>query len=132
MRDLMKQLGTDANRLLRAELALARLELKETVRETALDSLRLVTALGLVVVGGLTLTAMLVLLLGMLLGGAYWAACLMVGATMLIAGGFLARNGLQGLRQQRIAPEETIQTIKENRDWARHELREIGQDLRSR
>lgn len=125
---LFSQLAQDSTALIKQEIALAKAEVKETIGQTVNGSVKLAVAAALAAVGGLVLTAFLVLLLGDLLGN-YWLAALIVGVVFAAIGGVLAMAGLRRFREMTVAPEQTIESLKEDRDWAQAEVRELKREL---
>jgi uncharacterized membrane protein YqjE len=128
--DMLRRLADDAGQLVRSEVALAKLEMKEAGQAYALGGVRLAVALGLAGLGAMALTAALVLGLGVALGGAYWASAVIVGVLLLAIGGALAKRGVDRIRETELKPEETIRTLKEDKRWAAREAREMKQALR--
>jgi hypothetical protein len=131
VRDLLKQLAGDGSELVRNEIALAKLEMRDMARELAVDSAKLGTALGLALSGGLVLMAAAVIGLGHLLGGRFGLAARIIGAVMLLVGAILARGGINGLRNMPRKPEQTAASLRRDKQWARHELREFKEEVRS-
>lgn len=127
---LFNQLARDSAALIRQEVALAKAELRQSARQTARGAMKLGVALAVVSVGALVLTAFLVLLLGDLLGN-YWLAALIVGAVYTLIGAVLALTGARTLKTVEMAPQETIETLKEDRDWARAEIQDLKRELKS-
>ena len=127
---LFSQLANDSTTLIRQEIALAKAEVRQSVRETANGAAKLGIAAALATVGALVLTAFLVLLLGDLLDN-YWLSALIVGMAFLIVGGLLAMTGMRKLKGVQLAPETTLATLKEDKAWAQSELQQMKRDLRS-
>jgi hypothetical protein len=130
MRDLLKQLAADGGALLRNEMALAKLEMRDMAREIALDSAKLAGALALAMTGALALAAAAVIGLGILLDGRYALSALIIGVVLLLVGGLLARAGMQGLKNMPRA-EETTRSMQQNKQWASAEIQEFKQEIRS-
>jgi uncharacterized membrane protein YqjE len=128
--DMLRRLADDAGQLVRSEVALAKLEMKEAGRAYALGGVRLAVALGMAGLGGMALTAALVLGLGLVMGGLYWASALIVGVFLLLIGGVLAKRGVDRIKETELKPEETIRTLREDKRWAAREAREMKQALR--
>jgi uncharacterized membrane protein YqjE len=126
---LLSQLAQDSSELIKQEIALAKSEVKHSVAQAANGAVKLGVAAALLSVGGLVLTAFLVLLLGELLGN-YWLASLIVGGVFILVGALLARGGVHRLRELG-APEATIETLKEDRDWAKAEVQQLKRGLKS-
>jgi hypothetical protein len=66
--------------------------------------------------GLFTLAACLVLVL-VRAGMPAWGAALLVGLGLAAIGAVLAMQALTALRQENLAPTETIQTLKETTAW---------------
>jgi uncharacterized membrane protein YqjE len=131
LRDLLRQLTDDGSALIRSEIALARVEMKETGRQLALDGVKLLVALGLAWLGLLAVVAALIIGVGSAIGGLYWASALGVGLLFLIVGGVLARRGMTGLKGNSIRPEETVRSLEKDRTMVQREVRSIREGLRS-
>lgn len=127
--DLLKQLAKDSSALVKQEIALAKAEINHEVRQTANGVVKVAMAGALAAVGGLVLTAFLVLLLGELLDN-YWVSALIVGVVFSIVGALFALAGMKRFRDVH-GPEATLATLKEDRDWARAEVQELKRELRS-
>jgi uncharacterized membrane protein YqjE len=129
-RDLLKQLAAQGADLVRSEVALAKLELRDMARELARDSAKVGAAIGLALAGALALLAAAIIGLGNLLDGRYALSALILGALLLVVGAVLARAGMAGLKSPP-KPEQTVESLQENRDWARREVREFKEEIRS-
>jgi len=53
----------------------------------------------------------------------WWLSALIVGIVVAAIGGFLVQKGLDALKHEDMAPRETVQTLKENAQWAREQTR---------
>jgi hypothetical protein len=133
MGDLLKQLASEGGDLVRSELALAKLEMRDMAREVALDTAKVAAALGLALTGGLALLAAAIIALGNALGGFgrhYALAALIIGGVMLLIGGLLARTGMAGLKNPP-KPDQTVRSVQETKEWASREARDFKQEIRS-
>lgn len=115
--DLVGQLGEDLSRLMRAELALAKAEVKEDATRAARGAGMLA---GAGVAGHLMLAfASLALTFGL---GAWmplgWAA-LIVAVLWAVVTAALASTGRSQLRRVPPPMDETMETVKEDARWAR-------------
>lgn len=128
LRPLLNQLAQDSSALIKQEIALAKAEVKESISQTANGVVKLGIAAALAGVAGLVLTAFLVLLLGDLLDN-YWVSALIVGVLFAIVGAVLAMAGVKRFKEVQMAPEATIETLKDDRDWAKTEVQELKRDL---
>jgi uncharacterized membrane protein YqjE len=109
--DLVKQVSEQTQRLIRQELALARLEVSEKVKHAGIGA-GMFGAAGLLAILALgTLVATLVLVLATSMDA--WLAALIVAAGLLALAGALALAGKgQIARAAPAAPEQTIQSVK--------------------
>lgn len=129
--DLIRDLGQDGAELVRQEINLAKLEIKDAVGRIASGAIGAALWAGVALVGGLALTACLILLIGMALDGAYWAGALIVGGVFVLVGALAARHSIKKIRETDLRPDETISTLKEDRRWLGREAREFRQELRA-
>jgi len=109
--ELVKQVSEQTQRLIRQELALARLELSDKVKHAGIGAGMLAAAAFVAIFGVATIVAMLVLALATALDA--WLAALIVGVVLLALAGGLALAGKGRLaRATPAAPEQTIQSVK--------------------
>jgi uncharacterized membrane protein YqjE len=125
---LFGRLSEDASRLVQDEVALAKLELRESLDVARREAVQLGVALVMGGLAGLALTTALVIGLGVLLGN-YWLSALIVGVLLMGIGALLARRAAATLRDQGITPEATLDTLKGDADWAKREAREFKRNL---
>ena len=120
---LLRDLAEGSARLFRSEAKLARLEFVRIVR--AVGGGAAMTAIGgvLALLGSLSLLTGIILLVGdQWLRDHYWLAAIIV---TVLAGGVawaLARRGMAFLAPERLVPDDTIATLKENREWLKRPL----------
>ena len=118
--DLFSELTQDLSTLLRQEVTLAKTELSQKVSVMGKD-VRLLAAGGAITYAGfLVILAGLVLVLG--LGLPWWASALIVGVVVAAIGYFLIRTGQTGLKQADLTPKQTIETLKEDQQWAKEQV----------
>ena len=125
---LLKRLGNETGELVRAEVALAKLEFRELARQAALDGMKVGAAAALAMVGVSALAAAGVLALGDVLGGRYAAAAAILGLVLLIIGGLLARSGIRGMGRVN-ASGSPLGSLRQKGKWAAGELRGLRQEL---
>lgn len=128
---LFKRIGQDASMLVRQEVTLAKLELRESVKGLAKDAGKLGTAAGLALFGGLALLAFVIIGLGDLIDN-YWLSALIVAVLLLGAAAIMARGALDHMKKNQIKPEETVATLKEDQRWARREVQDFKQSMRAK
>lgn len=90
---LIRRLADDSGRLVRDEIQLVKIELRESMHVGAQGATALAIALGAGVVALVALTVALAVLLGALFGE-IWAGALAAGAIELLAGWLLMRRGV--------------------------------------
>ncbi|MEU3642468.1 phage holin family protein [Lentzea sp. NPDC034063] len=116
--ELVGELAQDLSRLMRQELELAKAEIREEANKAG-------KATGMLAGAGFAgyMTAVLLSLAAVFALGAVlplgWAA-LIVAAVWGIAGFALYSNGRTRLRQVAPKPERTVDSLKEDAEWARH------------
>jgi uncharacterized membrane protein YqjE len=116
---LVSQLSEQVSRLVRDELRLAKLELTDKGKRAGLGA-GLFGGAGLVALYGLAvLVAAVVLLLTLALPA--WAAALIVAAVYGAIAAFLYMRGKDRVQEATpLKPEQTIDSVKEDVEWAKH------------
>jgi hypothetical protein len=128
--ELFRQLSDDATRLIRQEVALGKVELKQTGRALAKDATKIGIALGMGLMGAMAALAFLIIGLGALLGN-YWLSALIIAVVLLGIGGFLARNAAEDVRSRDLKPTETIRTLQADAEWAKREAAAVKREWKS-
>lgn len=126
--ELFGQLSSDAQHLIRKEVELAKAEMREAGSTLARDGAKLGMALGLALIGALAATAFAIVALGDLLDN-YWASALIVTVLLLGVAAFLAKSAMNDIKTRGVKPTETLETLREDADWAKREARSFKQDL---
>jgi hypothetical protein len=121
--DLFRAFARDGADLLNQEAKLARLEIGSVAGHIARGSAHVMLGVVLLLLGGLSLIAGLVLLAGdqWLPRDSYWLAALVV---VMIAAGialWLAARGRSALRPAALMPVQTLETLKEDKEWLKHQ-----------
>src|ERR687896_2276727 len=122
--ELLRELAEGGTNLVRQEVRLARLEVGEAA--IALGKGTAFVALGgvLALLGVLSLLAGIILLIGdqWLPRDLYWLAALIV---VVFTGGiaaWLVMRGKKALSPRELMPEETVATLKEDKEWLKRQL----------
>jgi uncharacterized membrane protein YqjE len=115
--DLARDMGT----LVSQEITLARTELTEKASRAGKDIAMLAVG-GLVAYAGLLAIVAAVIVLIADRGVPLWASALIVGAIVAVVGYLLVQKGISALRQQDLTPHQTIQSIKEDTQWAKEQI----------
>jgi hypothetical protein len=117
--DLLSDLGREFGELVRAEIALARVELTDRATRLGRDAGMLIAG-GLVAYAGfLVLLGAITLALALLLP--LWLSALIVAIVVMAAGGLLVQRGLAHLRRANLAPTRTIATLRQDVEWAKEQ-----------
>jgi VIT1/CCC1 family predicted Fe2+/Mn2+ transporter len=119
--ELFGQLTQDLNLLVRQEIALARAEVTQKVNRAKQDAVSLLAGGFVAYLGALTLVAALVLILDQVIGLATWLAALLVGAALAGVGYVMLQRGLRDLRQIDPTPRRTVETLKDDVQWAKEQ-----------
>ena len=120
--DLFADLTRDMSTLVRQEVQLAKTEVTHKLSSVGKD-------VGFMVVGGLlaysgflALIAAIIIILGSV-GVPWWLSALLVGIVVAAVGYFLIMKGRDALKRLDMAPHQTIQTLKEDAEWAKEQTR---------
>jgi hypothetical protein len=120
---LLRDLAEGSATLVRQEVKLARLEVTAMLSAVGVGTAEIAVGGVLALLGGLAFLTGLILLPGdQWLRDRYWLAALIV---TVIAGGvaaFFAKRGLALLSAKELMPDDTITTLKEDKEWLRHPL----------
>jgi Putative Actinobacterial Holin-X, holin superfamily III len=119
--DLFGDLARDMGILVRQEVGLATTEMTHKASRVARE-------LALLAIGGLVAYAGLLALIAAAIialaaaGLQWWLAALLVGAVVGIVGAVLVQRGLGSLQRLDLAPRQTMQTLKEDTQWAKEQM----------
>lgn len=127
--DLFKELAQESSTLIRQEIGLAKVEMRENVRKLGKDLVMLAIGGGILLVGLLVLTAFLVAGLGDMLGDEYWLGALIVGVVYALIGGVLLMRGKSGMQHDDLKPEQTLASLQDDKRWAKAEAQQVKRDL---
>lgn len=116
--ELFGDLARDTGLLVRQEVELAKAELTRSATRVGKDIGFLVAGGAVAYAGFLGILAAIAVGLGQL-GVPWWLATLLVGLVVAGVGGLLVQRGLAALRREDLAPQRTIETIKEDVAWAK-------------
>lgn len=120
--ELFGELTRDTAMLVRQEVTLARVELTDKATKVGKD-------VGTIAAGGAVAYAgLIVLLLGVAAaliaaGMSAWGAYVLVGLIVLAIGGIIAMQGLAQLKQADPVPRQTVETLKDDAQWAKEQAK---------
>lgn len=120
--ELLGDLYQGASEVVRLEIELVKTEMSQKAARVGKN-------VGLLAAGGAIAYAGFLVILGgivgilVALGVPVWLSALIVGVVVAVVGGILVMSGLKKLRQEQIAPQRTIETLKEDREWIEDQRR---------
>jgi hypothetical protein len=118
--DLFSELSEESSRLVRQEIALAKAEITDSARRVGKD-------VGMIAAGGVIAYAGFIVFLGalaILLAGVMplWLSTLLVGVIVIAVGAGLVMKGRADLHRAELAPRQTIETLREDKEWAKEQI----------
>lgn len=126
MAQLLRRLSDQSSLLVREEVALAKAELAEKGKRASHGAGMFGGAGVFALYGGGALTAAAIL--GLSFAVASWLAALIVGAVFLLIAGIAALAGRSQVRKATPAmPQQTVETLKEDVQWAKSRARTARQ-----
>lgn len=118
--ELFGDLASQITNLVRQEFELAKTEVTQKATQTGKDIGFLAVGGAVAYAGFLVLLATIVIALGQL-GLPWWLSALIVGLVVTGVGYFLVQKGLSEIRNRSLAPQQTIDTVKEDVEWAKRQ-----------
>jgi len=120
--ELFADLARESSTLLRQEVQLAKTELSQKASQLGKDAASIAVG-GLVAYAGL-LAILAALIIGLASAGLpWWAAALLVGIIVAGIGYALIQRGLTALKREDLAPRRTIESLQEDAQWAKEQVR---------
>jgi hypothetical protein len=119
--ELFADLSRETTTLVRQEINLATTEMTHKATRVGKDIGFLAVGGAVIYAGFLAIMAAIILVLAYWLP--WWVSALIVGAVIAGVGYGLVQKGLAALKQENVAPRETLQTVKENVEWAKEQTR---------
>jgi len=118
---LFTSLTDDLTTLVRKEIDLARTETTEKVTRAS-RSVVMMVAGGMVAYTGLiALVIAIIVALSRLMP--LWLSALIVGIVVIVIGAILIASGRSSLAQMTVVPEKTVETMKDNTEWAKEQVK---------
>ena len=119
--DLFSDLSRETTTLVRQEVQLAKAELTQSATEAA-------RGIGMLVAGGAVAYAGLLFLLLAIVYGLIeagwdaWLSALVVGLVVVAVGAILVLRARESLKPANLAPQKTVETLKEDAAWAKEQI----------
>ena len=127
--DLLREVTTDIAALFRKEVELAKVELSEKASEAGKQLGSIAVGGAVMFAGALALLAAVVNLVGWVIAEitspelAVWLAPLLVGLVLAFVGYGMVKKAMAALRTEGLAPEQTTQSLQENKEWLKEKIR---------
>ena len=123
LRSILRELADGGATLLRQEIRLARVETTDLLRTLGTGTAWAGAGGVLLLLGGLaTLTGLILLSGDQWLRDRFWLAALVVAVLASVAAVVLARRGLALVNPHTLAPDQTVATLKEDKEWLKRRL----------
>ena len=120
---LLKELADGGVALVRQEAALARVEITDAAKGVGLGTAMVAGGGVLALLGVLCLFAGIIMLAGdQWLRDRYWLSALIVTILAGAAAAFFMKRGTAALSPKHLAPEQTVATLKEDKEWLKRQL----------
>lgn len=120
--ELFSDLSQQTGDLIRKEMRLARVELREKLSDAGKQAMMIGVAMAFGLAAVVTIAAAITLLL-IEVGVVAWLAAAITAAVMGLTAYLLAQSGISALRKKSIAPVETIHSLKETTQWLKNGTR---------
>lgn len=114
---LVRGILTDLRMLVREEIALARVELREQAGRARAVAFSFGVTIAALAFGGIFLLIALATAIADLLNWPVWAGFLVMAVLLGLVGFVTLAAGRKQLRRVHAVPEETVSTLKENAAW---------------
>jgi uncharacterized membrane protein YqjE len=121
---LLRELAEGSAQLIRGEARMARVEVSELVSGVARGTVFMATGIVLLLLGSLATLTGVVLLVGdqWLPRDLYWVGALLLVVISGALAAWLANRGRRALSPAALAPDETLDSLKEDKEWLKRRM----------
>ena len=119
--DVFQDIVRNIQEIVRSEVRLAKTEIRDEALKAKSASLLVAEGVVSAVFGVLFLLLMVVYLLTLVVPN--WAAALIVAVALAIVAATTLMTGIKRFKQIHPTPERTLQTVKENVEWAKQQAK---------
>jgi len=119
--ELFADLSKETSLLVRQEVDLAKTEMSQKASQVGKDVGYMAVGGVIIYAGFLAIMAAVILILAIFIPS--WLSALIVGVVIAGIGYFVLQKGRDRLKQSSLAPEQTIETLKEDAEWAKRQTR---------
>lgn len=118
--ELFADVGRETSELIRQEIALAKIEMRDKATQAAKDAMLIAAGGAIAYAGTLAIVVAIILALGLVIP--MWASALLIGALVLGIGFALLQTGLKSLKRLDPAPRATLASVKRNTELLKEQL----------
>jgi MFS family permease len=122
---LLRGIVTDVRTLIREEIELARVEIREQAGRARAAAVSFAIAAVALACGGFLLLVAVATAIADLLNWPVWSGFLIVAGLLSIVGMITLASGRRQLLKIHAVPEETVSTLKENSQWIAKRLSSV-------
>jgi uncharacterized membrane protein YqjE len=122
---LIRGILNDLRTLIREEIALARVEIREQAGRARAAAMSFGIAVASLAFGGIFLLIAIALGIAYLLNWPAWGGFLVMAALLSLIGFVTLSSGRKRLAQVHAVPEATVSTLKENSEWIAKRLSSV-------
>ena len=115
--DVFQDIIRNVQEIVRSEVRLAKTEIREEAARAKSPTLLLGAGVVTAIFAMLFLLVTIVYALALVMPS--WAAALIVGAVLAVVASVMLTAGIKRFKQIHRTPERTVETIKENVEWAK-------------
>ncbi len=119
--ELFAELSRESSTLVRQEIQLAKTEISQKATSVAKDIAYIALGGAVAYVALIVLAFAIVFLLSEFLAPSL--AALIVAVVIAGVGYFLIQSGLSALKRADLTPERTIETLREDKEWAKEQVK---------
>ncbi len=119
--ELFSELAQETTTLVRHEVNLVKVEMGEKASRAGKHVGFLAAGGAVAYAGLLAILAGVIALLNAVMP--LWLAALLVGLVVAVVGYLLVRRGLDALKREDFVPRQTMETLKEDQQWAKDQTR---------
>ncbi len=119
--ELFADLSRETTTLVRQEIALASAEMTQKATRVGKDVAFLAVGGAVIYAGFLAIMAAIIIVLAAVIP--WWLSALLVGVVVAGVGYGLVQKGRDALTHESLAPRRTIETLRENAEWAKEQTR---------
>jgi hypothetical protein len=119
--ELFGQLTQDMTLLVRQEVQLARVEMSDKISRVTTNVISVAAGGFVAYLGGLALVAALILAIRDLANISLAVSALIVGAVLAVIGYVMLQRGMKELKRVDLAPRRTVETLKDDVQWAKEQ-----------